>query len=137
MSNKENLIQEYYTSIYSLTDNFTPYERFCNNLFKTFQIDLMSLVEMKFVICKQLNQPWETFDKLPYWEMEQMTNHLKKWIEREKEEREKEEGKSSNVYNQNKFMKDTQGMMKNNNFKPPSSGSISNIKPPNMSNFKI
>jgi len=114
-----------------------------NNVFQTFQVDIEKLIEMKFVICKQLQQPWESFDKLPFWEMEQMVDHLKKWVEKEKEEREKEEGKHKASFDQKKFMQDTQGSAKkygipsstSSGFKVPSGINSAALK--NMNNAKF
>lgn len=117
-----NLIQNYYLK-FSEIGKVSPLERFTDNVFKTFQVDIEKLIEMKFIICKQLNQPWNLFDKLPFWEMEQMVDHLKKWIEKEKEEREKEEGKSKALYDKDKFMRDTQSTAKKYNI--PTSGNSS------------
>ena len=114
-----------------------------NNVFQTFQVDIEKLIEMKFVICKQLQQSWESFDKLPFWEMEQMVDHLKKWVEKEKEEREKEEGKHKASFDQKKFMQDTQGSAKkygipsstSSGFKVPSG--INSAALNNMNNAKF
>lgn len=136
------IIYNYYKNLKE-TNKITPYNRFCENLFQTFQVDVGKLIEMKFVVCKQLNQAWSEFDKLPYWEMEAMVDHLKTWIEKEKEAQEKEEGKSSKLYNKDTFMKDTQGMARKygvpsgSSIKAPAWNTSSNFKPPNLTNFKI
>lgn len=132
-----NLIYEFYSKL-KKANGLKPLDQFKNNIFSTFQVDIEKLVEMKFVVCKQLNQPWDLFDKLPFWEMEQMVNLLKKWIEKEKEEREKEEGKTKNIFDRDKFMRDTQGFAKKYGLPSPGgSSSISNIPSWNkISNFK-
>lgn len=125
-----------------------PLDNFKANVFKIFQVDIDNIQQLKFVICKQLKQSWDEFDKLPFWEMEDMTNRLKTWIEKEKEEQEKADGKHGTTYDRDKMMRDSQKMQKQYAFntsgnnssgmpKMPNFNAPKGITPSSLKNFKI
>ncbi len=81
---------------------------FKNLSFGLFQIDLENYLDIKFHMLKQLNCQFSEVEQLPYYELEMMVDKLKKWLEKEKEARQKEEEE----YNKNSYKKDADSMMK-------------------------
>lgn len=67
---------------------------------------------------------------MEYYRLEYMIDNYQEWLEKEKEARDKEEGKQKSSLDQSKIMRDAQKMV------PQSQGS-GVPKLPNMSNFKM
>jgi hypothetical protein len=92
------------------------------HIFSSFQIDLENFLELKYLLIKQLRiQPSEV-EQLEYYELEYMIEFHKKWTDKEREAREKDEKQQSSITN-NKQFSDAQKMMKNNNMPKMPSGS--------------
>lgn len=96
-----------------------PVDNFSEELFKTFQVDIVRLFEYKHIFYQKLRiQPSEIEDMM-YYEFEFTIENLQNWIEEEKKQREKEEGESK-TYDQKSMMRESQNMMKSQQAKMPS-----------------
>lgn len=121
-----------------LVDNLYDFK---NLTFGLFQIDLENFFEIKFHMLKQLNCQFSEIEQMPYYELEYMVEKLKKWLEKEKEQRDKEEAEYKEKSNKNSYMKEADGMMNkyganrsSSSYKQPSRPSM---KTPNIGNFKM
>lgn len=85
---------------------------FKNLAFGLFQIDLENYFEIKFHMLKQMQCQFSEVESLPYYELEMMIEKLKKWLEKEKEMRDKEDAEYKDKSSKNSYTKDADSMMK-------------------------
>jgi hypothetical protein len=80
--------------LYDLVNN-DNLENFKNNLFKQFQVDLTNEIKSQFYYLKYTNlQPTE-IKQFDFWEWQMMLQEMKDYIEKEKEEHDKQNGQNS------------------------------------------
>lgn len=87
---------DYYEKYIDLV-NVDLKERFYDNLFKSFQIDLENFIKTVFVCLKSMNITINDIYNLDYWEWELLLEELKEYLEKEKKEREEQEKEYSQI----------------------------------------
>lgn len=96
-----------------------PLDSFSEELFKTFQVDIVRLFEYKHIFYQKLRIQPSEIENMMYYEFEFTVENLQKWVEEEKKQREKEEGDNKSI-DQKSMMRDSQNMMKSQQAKMPS-----------------
>jgi len=81
------------------------------HMFSLFQIDMEKALEEEFVLLKHLQLNPMTVDGMEYWRYHYLIKNYVAYLEKEKEERDKEEGKNNEMFNQKKMMSDAQKQM--------------------------
>ncbi len=114
-----------------------------NLIFGLFQVDLKKEIEHQFVYLKYAGLQPSQIKEMAYWEWQMMLEELNDYMEKEKEAREKEEGKQNTNYKSSKEYKDAQSSMKGMGVDPGristsgASGSLPRIGNLNSGGFKM
>jgi len=105
------------------------------NIFKLFQIDLVKDIKNRFVFLKHSNLQPSQINDFYFWEWQYWLEELEDYMKKEKEERDKEDGKSSS-YKDTKEWRDAKSSMRGMGVNPDNISS-SRFNPSGSSGFKM
>ncbi len=87
---------------------------------------------MKHILYQKLRLQPSEIEMMPYHEYEYTLENLKKWLEREKEEHDKQNDDTSTKYNQKTMMQEANSSMKKYGMNTPSMKAPGNFKMPKL-----
>lgn len=101
----------------------TPEERFKQNLFTLFQINLENWINTEFALAFHAKLPIQTQDEMEFWRLQIYIENYKKYVEEKNKE---SEGKNSrDVFSMDNAMKDAKDLQKQYTPKMPDMGNFS------------